>query len=230
MKRALDTFLVLLTAPVWVPLVALTAVAVRIGMGAPVLFRQQRPGLHGHPFVLLKFRTMRVGVGSDAERLTPFGRWLRRTSLDELPQLWNVLRGEMALVGPRPLLMEYLPRYIPGQARRHEVRPGLTGWAQAQGRNAVPWEERLQYDTWYVDHQSLWLDLRILLMTVWQLVRGRGIAGEGHATMEEFLGASEGRERRRSDGRAVGPSDGGERRLDGRTVGRSDGGERRSGG
>lgn len=193
MKRVLDLTLVVLLAPVWLPLLALTAMIVRIGMGAPVLFRQQRPGLHGRPFVLLKFRTMRVGTGPDSERLTPFGKWLRRTSLDELPQLWNVLRGEMALVGPRPLLMAYLPRYIPGQARRHEVRPGLTGWAQAQGRNAVSWEERLRYDTWYVDHQSLGLDLRILLLTVWQVVRGRGIAAEGQATMAEFVGQPDGR-------------------------------------
>lgn len=188
MKRLLDIVLILLAAPVWLPLLALTAVAVRIGMGAPVLFRQQRPGRFGRPFVLLKFRTMRVGDGSDAVRLTPFGRWLRRTSLDELPQLWNVLRGEMALVGPRPLLMEYLPRYVPGQARRHMVRPGLTGWAQAQGRNDVPWEERLRYDTWYVDHQSLGLDLRILLMTVWHVVCRRGITSEGDATMPAFQG------------------------------------------
>jgi lipopolysaccharide/colanic/teichoic acid biosynthesis glycosyltransferase len=197
MKRFLDTLLILLTAPLWLPLLVLTAVAVRINMGAPVLFCQQRPGLRGRPFVLLKFRTMRVGAGSDAERLTPFGRWLRRTSLDELPQLWNVLRGDMALVGPRPLLMEYLPRYFPGQARRHEVRPGITGWAQAQGRNEVPWEERLRYDTWYVDHQSIWLDLRILLMTVREVVvRRRGITAKGEATMSVFQGRIEKHEHR----------------------------------
>ena len=211
MKRTLDILLILLATPVWLPMLVLIAVAVRINMGAPVIFRQARPGLHGAPFVLFKFRSMREGTAPDAERLTGFGRWLRRTSLDELPQLWNVLRGEMSLVGPRPLLMEYLPRYHPGQARRHEVKPGLTGWAQAQGRNHVPWEERLQYDIWYVDHQSLWLDLRILLMTVREVLSRRGVAAEGEATMTAFQGKLE-----KLDGQAVG-------RLDGRTVGQSDG-------
>jgi sugar transferase EpsL len=188
MKRCFDIVVIFLALPIWLPLMLLTAVAVRIWMGKPVIFRQERPGLHGKPFVLFKFRTMLPFEGSDAERLTPFGRWLRRTSLDELPQLWNVIRGEMSLVGPRPLLMKYLPRYRPGQARRHEVKPGITGWAQAQGRNHVPWEERLQYDIWYVDNQSLWLDICILAMTVGQMFKLREVAEDGEATMSEFLG------------------------------------------
>ncbi len=188
MKRFFDILLVLLALPLWLPLLALTALAVRLAMGRPAIFRQLRPGLAGKSFTLLKFRTMRPGPGSDAERLTGFGRWLRRTSLDELPELLNVLKREMSLVGPRPLLMEYLPRYTPEQARRHEVRPGITGWAQVHGRNATTWEERLRHDVWYVDHHSLWLDVRILLMTAWQVVRGRGIAAEGQATMPEFGG------------------------------------------
>ncbi len=188
-KRFFEAILILLSAPLWLPLLALTALAVWFRMGRPVLFRQQRPGLHGKPFTLLKFRTMRVGLGGDAERLTPFGRWLRRTSLDELPELLNVLRGEMALVGPRPLLMAYLERYTPEQARRHEVRPGLTGWAQVHGRNALSWDERFRLDVWYVDHRSLWLDLRILSLTVGRVLSGRGVATEGQATMGEFFGS-----------------------------------------
>ncbi|MDD5705477.1 MAG: sugar transferase [Kiritimatiellae bacterium] len=188
MKRVWDIVLVLVTAPLWLPLLAATALAVRLAMGRPVIFRQLRPGLAGRPFLLLKFRTMRMGTGSDAERLTPFGRLLRRTSLDELPELFNVLSGEMSLVGPRPLLMEYLPRYTPEQARRHEALPGITGWAQVHGRNATTWEERFRCDVWYVDHRSLWLDLRILAMTAWQVVRGRGISADSHATMPPFVG------------------------------------------
>jgi sugar transferase EpsL len=188
MKRSLDVLLVLLTAPLWLPVLAATALAVWLALGRPVFFRQLRPGWHGRPFLLLKFRTMRAGEGTDNERLAPFGRVLRRTSLDELPELWHVLRGEMALVGPRPLLMAYLPRYTPEQARRHEVRPGLTGWAQVRGRNALTWEAKFRLDVWYVDHRSLWLDLRILAMTVWQVLRGRGVAADGQATMPEFGG------------------------------------------
>jgi lipopolysaccharide/colanic/teichoic acid biosynthesis glycosyltransferase len=186
MKHWMEIALVLTLAPLWAPALLIVAVAVRLGMGRPVLFRQVRPGLHGHPFTMLKFRTMRDGPGDDAARLTPFGRWLRRTSLDELPELFNVLRGDMALVGPRPLLTDYLLRYTPEQARRHEVRPGLTGWAQVNGRNAQTWEERLRFDVWYVEHRTLWLDLRILGRTLRQVVTGRGIAAEGHATMPEF--------------------------------------------
>ena len=159
-----------------------------------MLFRQDRPGLHGRPFEVLKFRTMLDAAGPDgrplpdAERLTGLGRFLRRTSLDELPQLWNVLRGDISLVGPRPLLMQYLPRYSPEQARRHEVCPGITGWAQVNGRNALTWEEKFELDVWYVDHWSLALDLRILAMTAWRVLRGAGVAQAGHATMPEFMG------------------------------------------
>jgi lipopolysaccharide/colanic/teichoic acid biosynthesis glycosyltransferase len=161
-------------------------------MGRPVLFRQARPGLHGKPFVMYKFRTMRDlrdaegNLLPDEARLTPFGRWLRTTSLDELPELVNVLRGEMSLVGPRPLLMEYLERYTPEQARRHEVKPGITGWAQIHGRNNLSWEERLRLDVWYVDHWSLWLDLKILWRTLWMVLRREGISAQGHATMPRF--------------------------------------------
>jgi len=191
MKRLLDMLLTLLTAPFWLLLLALTALAVRLAMGRPVIFRQRRPGLAGKPFTLLKFRTMRQGEGGDAERLTPFGRWLRRTSLDELPELINVLKGEMALVGPRPLRMEYLERYTAAQARRHEVRPGLTGWAQVHGRNELSWERRFELDAWYVDHRSLWLDARIMAMTIWQVARGQGISAAGEATAREFKGTGE---------------------------------------
>ncbi len=165
------------------------AVAIRLTMGTPVLFRQVRPGRHGEPFTLAKFRTMRDGDGSDVERLTRFGRLLRATSLDELPELWNVVKGDMSLVGPRPLLMEYLDRYSPRQARRHEVRPGLTGLAQVSGRNLVGWDERLELDVQYVETRSLALDLRIIGRTLAAVVRREGISGEGHATMEPFRGS-----------------------------------------
>lgn len=177
------------------PLLALVALAVRLKLGSPVLFRQQRPGLRGKPFTLVKFRTMLDARDSngrplpDAERLPPFGRWLRATSLDELPELWNVLKGEMSLVGPRPLLMHYLPLYSPEQARRHEVRPGLTGWAQVNGRNAIGWEEKFALDTWYVDHWSLALDLKILALSVVSVLRPHGITAEDSATMPEFTGS-----------------------------------------
>ncbi len=159
------------------------------------MFRQQRPGLHGRPFLLLKFRTMtdaRDASGTllpDAARLTAFGRFLRAASLDELPELLNVLKGDMSLVGPRPLLMQYLGRYTPEQARRHEVRPGITGWAQVNGRNAISWEEKFRLDVWYVDHQSLWLDIRIIAMTIGKILKREGISHPGQATMEEFTGA-----------------------------------------
>jgi len=181
------------------PLLAVIAVAVRVGVGGPVLFRQLRPGRDGVPFELLKFRTMTDRRGPDgallpdAERLTAVGRLLRRTSLDELPELVNVLRGDMSLVGPRPLLMEYLDLYTPEQARRHEVRPGITGWAQVNGRNATTWEERFALDLYYVEHASLRLDLQILWRTLGQVITGSGVSAPGEATMARFRG-SEGRE------------------------------------
>ena len=181
----------LVLALVW----AVLALLVRLKLGAPVLFRQQRPGSHGKPFALYKFRTMtnaRDAQGNllpDAERLIGLGRFLRATSLDELPELFNVLRGEMSLVGPRPLLMKYLDRYTPEQMRRHEVKPGITGWAQVNGRNALTWEQKFALDVWYVDHQSLWLDLKIIAMTAWKILKREGISQPGHATMEEFKGA-----------------------------------------
>jgi len=173
----------------------LLAGLVRVKLGSPILFRQKRPGLHGQPFTILKFRTMtnaRDTEGNllpDEDRLTPFGQWLRSTSLDELPEILNVLRGDMSLVGPRPLLVEYLAYYTPEQMRRHEVRPGITGWAQVQGRNALSWDEKFALDTWYVDHQSLWLDLRILWMTIWKVLSREGINQPGYATAEFFRGS-----------------------------------------
>jgi lipopolysaccharide/colanic/teichoic acid biosynthesis glycosyltransferase len=167
---------------------------IRRKLGSPVLFRQIRPGLHGLPFQMIKFRTMTDARGPggqllpDSDRLTPLGRFLRSSSLDELPELWNVLKGDMSLVGPRPLLMEYLPLYSPEQARRHEVRPGITGWAQINGRNALSWEEKFKLDVWYVDHHSLWLDIRILWLTVRKVLVREGISGEGEATMSKFTG------------------------------------------
>lgn len=171
------------------PLLAAIAVLVTIAMGQPVFFVQERPGLHGRPFRLVKFRTMRQGDETDAARLTDLGRLLRRFSLDELPQLWNVFRGDMSLVGPRPLLMEYLDRYTPEQARRHDVKPGITGLAQVNGRNEIGWEQRFVLDVCYIDHQSLWLDFQILLLTSWQVIARRGISYPGHVTMAEFLGS-----------------------------------------
>jgi len=187
-KRALDLALALPGLALLSPLMLLTALCVRLALGPGVLFRQRRPGLHGQPFTILKFRTMLPGLGPDAARLTPFGRFLRSTSLDELPELLNVLKGDMSLVGPRPLLMEYLPRYTREQARRHEVPPGLTGWAQINGRNALSWEERFVLDVWYVDNRSLALDVSILARTVLAVLLRRGISAAGQATMPEFLG------------------------------------------
>jgi lipopolysaccharide/colanic/teichoic acid biosynthesis glycosyltransferase len=194
MKRLFDLLLSIgLLLALALPLLLLWAL-VRRKLGSPVLFRQVRPGLHGRPFMMVKFRTMTNERGADgellpdAQRLTPFGRLLRTTSLDELPELWNVLRGEMSLVGPRPLLLEYLPLYSPEQARRHEVRPGITGWAQVNGRNALSWEERLKLDVWYVDHRSLGLDLRILWLTVRKVIVLEGISAQGEATMPRFTG------------------------------------------
>lgn len=190
-KSVLDRLLALLGIIALSPVLSSLAALVRLSMGSPILFRQQRPGLHGRPFKLLKFRTMLNGVGPDEARLTSLGRFLRAWSLDELPELWNVLRGDMSLVGPRPLLMQYLPRYSPRQARRHEVRPGLTGWAQVNGRNALTWDEKFDLDVWYVDNWSLWLDACILGRTLWQVLRREGISHEGSATMKEFTGSPE---------------------------------------
>jgi len=179
------------------PVLLVVSLLVLLTMGRPVLFRQQRPGLRGKPFTLYKFRTMRDARTASGEllpddlRLTTFGKWLRSTSLDELPELFNVLKGEMSLVGPRPLLMEYLPRYSPEQARRHEVKPGITGWAQVNGRNALTWEEKFRMDVWYVDHWNLWLDMKILLLTIWKVLKREGISAEGSATMPMFMGDSE---------------------------------------
>jgi len=195
MKRAFDLILVLLSAPLWLPVLGLVAVLVRMKLGRPVLFRQARPGLCGRPFELLKFRTMtdaRDAAGNylpNEQRVIPFGSWLRSSSLDELPELFNVLRGDMSLVGPRPLLMQYLVRYTPEQARRHEVKPGITGWAQVNGRNALSWEEKFRLDVWYVDHQSLWLDIRILWMTAWGVLARKGIDKPGYVGQEEFMGS-----------------------------------------
>lgn len=188
MKRFIDTLIVVAFAPLWAPLAALVALAVRIADGSPVVFRQERAGLGGRPFSMMKFRTMKSGEGSDAERTTRLGRLLRSTSLDELPQLLHVLSGKMALVGPRPLPTAYLPRYSPEQARRHEVRPGITGWAQVNGRNAISWDEKFRLDVWYVDNRSLLLDAKILFLTVWRTVRREGINSSATETMEEFKG------------------------------------------
>ena len=192
MKRVFDLLAVILTAPLWLPLLAVVAVLVRLKLGSPVFFRQQRPGKDEVIFEMIKFRTMtdaREADGrlmADDRRLTPFGRWLRATSLDELPELLNVLKGEMSLVGPRPLLVRYLPRYSPEQRRRHAVRPGITGWAQVNGRNALTWEQKFTHDVWYVDHQSLALDLRILFRTMKAVLVRDGISAKGEATMPEF--------------------------------------------
>ena len=193
-KRLFDILVAATLLLLTLPLMLATALAVRLALGAPVLLRQTRPGKGGIPFLFFKFRTMteeRDGAGRllpDERRLTPFGRWLRATSFDELPQLVNVLKGDMSLVGPRPLLMEYISLYSPQQARRHEVRPGITGWAQVNGRNALSWEERFRLDVWYVDHRSLLLDLHILLLTVLRVFQARGVAQPGQATMTRFTG------------------------------------------
>ena len=186
MKRILDIIAVVAAAPLWLPVVAVAALAVAIADGRPVFFRQQRSGRGGRPFLLLKFRTMRDGPGSDMERTTRLGRFLRRTSIDELPQLLQVLSGKMSLVGPRPLPVKYLPRYTPEEARRHEVRPGLTGWAQVNGRNAITWERKLELDVWYVDNRTVALDLKILWMTVRLALSGKGVNASADDTMGEF--------------------------------------------
>jgi sugar transferase EpsL len=194
LKRAFDFCVAFLLLVILLPVMAVLALAVWLAMDRPVLLRQVRPGLHGRPFVFYKFRTMTEArdvdgaLLPDEHRLTPFGRWLRRTSLDELPQLFNVLRGDMSFVGPRPLLVEYLPLYSPQQARRHEVRPGITGWAQVNGRNAISWEEKFALDVWYVDHRSFALDMKILLLTVLRVFQASGISQAGQATMSRFNG------------------------------------------
>jgi lipopolysaccharide/colanic/teichoic acid biosynthesis glycosyltransferase len=195
MKRLFDIVvsacaLLVLALPLWV-----VAWMVRRKLGSPVFFTQVRPGMHGKPFKMVKFRSMTSERGADGEllpdavRLTPFGRFLRSTSLDELPELWNVLKGDMSLVGPRPLLVEYLPLYSPEQARRHEVRPGITGWAQVNGRNALDWEAKFKLDVWYVDHRSLWLDIKILWLTIKKVLVREGISAAGEATMGKFTGS-----------------------------------------
>lgn len=194
MKRAFDIVLIVLTAPLWVPVLAVVALLVRWRLGSPVFFRQLRPGLHGKPFRMVKFRSMtdaRDAAGQllpDEQRLPAFGRLLRSSSLDELPELWNVLKGDMSLVGPRPLLMDYLPLYSPEQARRHEVRPGVTGWAQVNGRNAISWPDKFALDVWYVDNRSLWLDVRIIGMTLATVMKRRGVNKDNYATVDFFRG------------------------------------------
>lgn len=193
-KRALDVVGSAVAMVLLSPVMLIVALLIRRSMGSPVIFRQQRPGRHGQPFYMLKFRTMRDATDalgrplSDAERLTPLGIRLRALSLDELPELWNVLRGDMSLVGPRPLLMAYLPLYTPEQARRHAVRPGITGWAQVNGRNAISWDEKFRHDVWYVENQSILLDLRILALTVKRVAKREGITADSDATMPVFRG------------------------------------------
>jgi sugar transferase EpsL len=197
-KRGFDVVIVLITAPLWLIVAILVALLVQFTIGSPTYFTQLRPGLRGKPFRIVKFRTMTNALGSegnplpDIVRLTPFGRFLRSTSLDELPELWNVLKGDMSLVGPRPLLMEYLPLYTREQVRRHDVRPGITGWAQVNGRNAISWEEKFALDLWYVEHQSLSLDLRILLLTLGRVLKRQGISAESEPTMPRFVGTIRG--------------------------------------
>lgn len=196
MKRLMDVILSILVFAIMSPLLLLIFVSIRVGLGSPVLFRQERPGLHGRIFTMIKFRTMKDMCGSDGQplpdkqRLTILGRFLRETSLDELPELWNVLKGDMSLVGPRPLLVEYLSLYSVEQARRHEVRPGITGWAQVNGRNAISWEDKFKLDSWYVDHQSFWLDMRILWLTILKVLMRDGIRAQGDASMPKFTGSS----------------------------------------
>jgi lipopolysaccharide/colanic/teichoic acid biosynthesis glycosyltransferase len=196
-KRLVDVIGALAGLVLFSPVLLIVAAVLWAKMGRPVFFRQTRPGQHGKPFLMYKFRTMREATDragnplSDAERLTPFGRFLRSTSLDELPELWNVLKGDMSLVGPRPLLMEYLPLYSAEQARRHELRPGLTGWAQVNGRNALSWEAKFALDVWYVDNHSMWLDLKIIWMTVIKVIKRQEISADGEATMSRFNGSKE---------------------------------------
>ena len=197
LKRVFDFLAALVVLLLVLPVMLATMIAVFLALGRPALLRQTRPGLNGCPFAFYKFRTMTEekdidgNLLPDEQRLTPFGRWLRTSSLDELPQLLNVIKGDMSLVGPRPLLMEYLPLYTPHQAKRHGVRPGITGWAQVNGRNTLSWKERFDLDVWYVDHQSFYLDLRILWLTVLRVLRPTGINQPGQATMSKFRGHSD---------------------------------------
>ena len=194
MKRLLDIIIASIALILLSPLYALVAYKVKKNLGSPILFRQVRPGLHGKPFEMIKFRTMKDAIDEqgnplpDSERLTPFGKMLRSTSLDEMPELWNVIKGDMSIVGPRPLLMEYLPLYNEDQAKRHNVRPGMTGHAQVNGRNAISWEEKFKLDTWYVENQSIWLDFKIMLKTVQKVIAKDDISAEGEATMTKFTG------------------------------------------
>ncbi len=195
LKRFTDCVIVIFTSVFFLPLILVVALSVRIKIGSPVLFRQLRPGFRGQAFEMVKFRTMTNQRGADgkllpdAQRLKPFGKFLRASSIDELPELWNVLKGDMSLVGPRPLLMEYLPLYTTDQARRHEVRPGITGWAQINGRNTINWEDKFELDVWYVDNRSFWLDIRILWLTIRKVFQRHGISAEGEATMTRFTGS-----------------------------------------
>lgn len=196
LKRTFDLLLTGIALIIFSPVMVALALLIRNMLGSPVIFKQQRPGLFTKPFYIYKFRSMNDNKNShgellcDAERLTSFGRWLRSTSLDELPSLWNVLKGEMSLVGPRPLLMEYVQLYNSEQMRRHEVKPGVTGWAQVNGRNAISWPDKFRLDVWYVDHQSLWLDIKIIFLTIKKVFFRDGISAEGEATMPKFTGNS----------------------------------------
>lgn len=196
LKRFLDVVISALVLMLLWPPIVFIAWQIRRKLGSPILFRQVRPGMHGKPFQMIKFRTMRDTTDTDdkplpdSERMTPFGSFLRASSLDELLELWNVLKGDMSLVGPRPLLMEYLPRYTPEQFRRHEVRPGVTGWAQVNGRNALSWEEKFRLDVWYVDNRSFWLDLKIIFLTVKKVLMRDGISADGEVTMPKFMGSN----------------------------------------
>ena len=196
LKRLFDVLIALVVLIILFPLMLFLAIMVWVVMGRSVLFRQQRPGLHGKPFTIYKFRTMtderdeEGNLPPDRERLTRLGQFLRKTSMDELPELFNVIKGDMSIIGPRPLLMQYLDRYTHEQARRHEVKPGITGWAQVNGRNAITWEDKFKLDVWYVDNQSLWLDLKIIGLTVWKILKREGINQPGQATAEEFKGAN----------------------------------------
>jgi len=199
LKRIIDFIAALLVLIILSPLLLIVALFVRFKLGSPVLFCQQRPGLNGKPFTIYKFRTMiaktrdeKGNILPDDKRLTSFGLWLRSTSLDELPELFNVLEGDMSLVGPRPLMTKYLARYTQQQGRRHEVKPGITGWAQINGRNNITWEEKFDLDVWYVDNGSLWLDIKILLRTFRQVINRKGVAKEGHVTVDEFMGSKNG--------------------------------------
>ncbi len=195
LKRLLDVIIASIALVLLSPLYAFVAYKVKKNLGSPVLFRQVRPGLNGKPFEMIKFRTMKDAVDEqgnplpDSERLTPFGQMLRSTSLDEMPELWNVIKGDMSIVGPRPLLMEYLPLYSPEQAKRHDVRPGMTGYAQVNGRNAISWEEKFKLDTWYVENQSTWLDFKIMFKTVHKVLAKDDISADGEATMTRFTGS-----------------------------------------